>query len=125
MKIDNVRSKFSSQTVKSWLKKLPNELAIDAIGLWQVIPAGRRNFGLSGSDLEEFTRRALAALIDQGAVPVIGYNSPEGGGWKRVIEYGESKEQIVNGIVQKWLHELKREPEVDDLWFVKESEVDA
>jgi hypothetical protein len=124
MKIDKIKSKFSNQTVRSWLKKMPNELEIDAIGLWQIIPAGVHNFGLSGNELEEFTQRAIIAILERGGLPAIGYNSADGGGWKRAIEYGETNSEIVRNIVQKWLYEIGRKPEVDDIWFVKKEKID-
>jgi hypothetical protein len=117
MSINKIKAKFSNQTVGSWLNKMPNELEIDAIGLWQIIPAGTRNFCLAGEDLEQFTRRAIAAVLERGAVPARGIEG-SGGRWRRTVEYGQTNAEIVNNIVSQWLDHSTREPDVGDVWFV-------
>ena len=124
MKIDKVKSKFSNQTVGTWLKKMPNELAIDAIGLWQIIPSGIHSYGFSGDDLEEFTRRALSAVLARGAVPVMGSNDPRIG-WRHAKEYGSTNEIIIDKIVQEWLCDAEREPHVEDVWFIMPQHVNT
>ena len=55
---------------------VPNELPIDAVGLWQIMAAGRGGFELSGTELVEFVRLVLLALFEKGAKPVTGATSP-------------------------------------------------
>jgi hypothetical protein len=117
MSIDNKRSRYSDQTVGDWLENMPNELDVDAIGLWQIIPTGTREFGLAGLQLEEFIERAVLAILDRGAVPVKGNSNPEIG-WRRFNDYGISKREITDNLVRFWLYNANREPDVEDLWFI-------
>ena len=32
--------------MSEWIKMVANELPDDAVGLWQIVPGGRRDFGL-------------------------------------------------------------------------------
>ena len=45
---------------------VPYELPIDAVGLWQIMAAGRGGFELSGTELVEFVRLVLLALFEKG-----------------------------------------------------------
>jgi hypothetical protein len=111
MTIESIVNKFSPQTVESWLELMPNELEHDFVGLWQIIPQGVRGFGLSGPNLEQFTRRALNSLLDRGAIPMKGPTfSPD-------LRYGNRREEIVDNIVRVWLGEHSKEAGVDDVWF--------
>jgi hypothetical protein len=40
------KDRFSGRPLSQWLAEIPNELEIDAVGLWQIIPRLRRDFGL-------------------------------------------------------------------------------
>lgn len=112
MNIDNIRSKhFPEETVQTYIELTPNELERDYVGLFEIIGEGKRSFSLSGPDLEEFTRRALAAVLDRGAVPVSGPN-PD-----RELSYGTERNEIIDNIVKYWLYESDRDPDVGDVWF--------
>jgi hypothetical protein len=115
MVLDHVRDKLSGWTVAEWLKAVPNELSRDAVGLWQIIPLGRHDFGLTGSDLIEFTRRALLALLHRGARPVRGASNPER--WIPVSEYGDDPEQIADAVIAEWLSSGAGDPDMTGLWF--------
>ena len=67
-----LRDKFYGQTVEEWIEKIPGELPIDAVGLWQIVPFAREGFGLSGEELLDVVRRSITALLAKGAVPVVG-----------------------------------------------------
>lgn len=113
--IDDVRDKYCGETVAEWLETLPYELERDAIGLWGIIPVGRHTFGLVDSDLVEFTRRALLAVLQKGARPVRGANNPER--WIAADEYGDIPEQIADAVIAEWLASGAGDPDVGGLWF--------
>ena len=79
-----------------WIERVPNELEVDAVGLWQIIPVGIDSFGLSGGELEDFVRRCIMGLLRRGAVPV---QYPEG---PQATEYQGSHEEITNQIINDW-----------------------
>jgi hypothetical protein len=58
-------------SLSEWIERVPNELPADAVGLWQIIPAGIDSFGLAGAELESFAKRCIFALIKSGAKPVV------------------------------------------------------
>jgi hypothetical protein len=114
--IDDVRDKFFNRTVAEWLETFPNELDKDAIELRAIIPMGRRDFGLTGIDLIEFTRRALLAVLRRGARPVHGsWDAPSG--WVIAEGYGDTPEQIIKGVVDRWLLWGGGDPDIGTLWF--------
>jgi hypothetical protein len=69
---DLLRDKFYGNTVEEWIDKVPAELSVDAVGLWQIVSFGREGFGLAGKELTEYVRRSLVALFAKGAMPVTG-----------------------------------------------------
>jgi hypothetical protein len=56
-----LRDKFYGSTIDERLMQVPNELAIDAVGLWQIVSFGRQGFDLSGEPLNEYVRRHILA----------------------------------------------------------------
>lgn len=88
--------RFFGIPMSKWISDVPNELEIDAVGLWQIIPVGIDSFGLSGEALEEFASRCIVALLRQGAVPVRFPSGPV------ATEYKGSPEAIANQIVKQW-----------------------
>jgi hypothetical protein len=113
--IDHVRDKFSGWTVAEWLEAMPNELPRDAVGLWQIVPLNRHDFGLNDPDLIEFTRRALLAILHRGARPVRGANNPER--WVPILEYGDDPERIADAVIAEWLASGAGDPDMAGLWF--------
>ena len=97
--------------VDECIDRIPNELAVDAVGLWQIVPTFSKDFGLSGSDLRYYTKRAIEALISRGAVPV------------EFPDSNEARDDLMkNGKVDvdrimEYLDSLGREPTVDDIWL--------
>ena len=101
-----VHKKYGT-SVSDWIALVPGELSRDAVGLWQIVPAGRDGFGLSGADLTDYVRRNIYALLDAGAVPV---KSVPGSGyeWVRQSQYGATRGEIAEAIIREW------EPVPDD-----------
>jgi len=109
-----LRDRFYGQTVEEWIEKLPGELPIDAVGLWQIVSFGREGFGLSGEELIAVVRQGIAALLAKGAVPVVG--AMDGIHVWTSVNYGETAAQISEAVITEWLN-LGRDPEVGDVWF--------
>jgi len=61
-----MRGKFYGSTIDERLSQVPNELAIDAVGLWQIVSFGRQGFDLSGEPLTDYVRRHILALLGKG-----------------------------------------------------------
>jgi len=102
-------------SVSEWIKRVPNELPSDAVGLWQIIPVGTDSFGLVGADLECFAKRCIVALIKAGAKPVVP-SSCENNYWEYQPQYGCDPEIVAEAIVQAW----RQSPILashDGLWF--------
>jgi hypothetical protein len=101
--------------MSEWVARVPNELEVDAVGLWQIIPTGRDSFNLSGKELEDFARRCIIALIERGAVPVLPAEA-ENEFWKEQKQYGNSASEIADSIVKEW-EQSGRDPDHDGIWF--------
>lgn len=98
-----------------WVSRIPNELEVDAVGLWQIVPVGRDNFELSGERLSDFVMRGVVALLKSGAIPV--RPSPERDVfWVRQTGYGVGVDEIARNVVSEW--EMSGiDPDQDGLWF--------
>jgi hypothetical protein len=110
----DLRHRRYGTTIDEWTSAIPEELPIDAVGLWQIVPAGRDGFGLSGNELVEFVRACVMALLGKGAKPVIG--SRDGDYIWRLANYGETPEQIADAIIAEW-QRSGREPDAGGPWF--------
>lgn len=112
----NVRHKLYGYTVAEHLKTVPDELTDDAVGMWQIVPAGRYGFELTGDDLAEFVHCSISALLERGAKPVIG-----GGGtdydWILETQYGATPQEIAHSVVQEWISAGEEDPDPGGLWF--------
>lgn len=60
-----LRDKFFGNTVEEWIDKVPGELSVDAVGLWQIVSVGCEGFGLSGSLLVDFVRQSILTLFEE------------------------------------------------------------
>jgi hypothetical protein len=106
--------KYFGTPMSEWIARVPNELGVDAVGLWQIIPVGIDSFGLSGEDLEDFTYQCIVALFRRGAIPVRPASAPRY--WEPETAYRGSYEEIANQIINEWkAHKLV--PNHDGLWF--------
>jgi hypothetical protein len=101
--------------LSEWISRIPNELDLDAVGLWQVVLDGRDSFDLSGVRLRDFVTRGVIALLRAGAVPV--RPSPEKNVfWVRQSCYGSGIEEIASNVVEEW-ERSGIDPDQDGLWF--------
>ncbi|WP_076520255.1 hypothetical protein [Achromobacter sp. MFA1 R4] len=106
--------KYFGIRLSDWIERLPNELDVDAVGLWQIIPVGMDSFGLEGNDLDLFAYRCIMALLQKGAVPVRAIKGAPG--WVPDLAYRGPHEDIANQIVREW-RSSKLAPDHDGLWF--------
>ena len=117
---DDPRHKLYGTPLSEWIALIPGELPRDAVGLFQIVPAGRDGFGLKGAALTDFVRRGIHALLDAGAVPVRG-GKGTGYEWLAQKQYGTAKEEITEAIIREWLA-LPDDPLVlcgDGVWFAR------
>lgn len=110
-----LKDKWFGETIEERLLKIPGELDIDAVGLWQIISFGREGFGLADTELVEYVRLNLFALLNKGAKPVIADLEGEND-WKIKEGYGQTPEEIAHAVILEWL-ESGRDPDVGGLWF--------
>jgi hypothetical protein len=99
---------------------IPDELPYDAVGLWQIVPEGRSRFHLTGSDLVDFVRGGIHALLDAGAVPVR-FGGGTGFNWVAQKQYGTEKVEITEAVIKEWLA-LPVDPVVlfsQAVWFAR------
>lgn len=111
---NELRDKYSGETIKEYMDGLPEDLQIDAIGLWHVVVFGREGFGLSGDNLVSFVRRAIVALLAAGAKPVVG--ATDGVHCWTLADYGDTVDEICDAMITEWVRS-RRDPGVGDVWF--------
>jgi len=109
-----LRHKTYGTPIEEWIAMVPNELPRDAVGLWQIVSAGRQGFGLSGQELIEFVRLILLALFEKGAKPVTG--AIDGIHVWALIPYGEKPDEMADAIIKEWIS-TAREPDLGGVWF--------
>lgn len=106
---------FFGTPLTKWIEAIPNELEVDAIGLWQIIPTMRKGFGLDGEMLENAIRSSILGVLARGAKPVVGSRLKHGS-WEIVGRYGDTADMIVDAIISEW-RSSGRDPDVGDIWF--------
>ena len=87
--------------MSEWISLVPGELPRDAVGMWQIVPAGTINFGLSGSELIDYVRRNIFALLAAGAIPVFGGRGTEFE-WVYQPQFGITAEDIARNVIAEW-----------------------
>ncbi len=102
--------------MSEWIKMVANELPDDAVGLWQIVPDGRRGFGLEGDALTSYVRRSIAELLSRGAMPVVG-GADKGYYWIAQPQYGSQPEEIIENVVREWLANGAQDEDPGGLWF--------
>jgi hypothetical protein len=102
--------------MSEYIVQVANELPDDAVGMWQIVPGGRYDFGLEGDALTEFVRRCIAELLSRGAVPVIG-GGETGYYWIAQPQYGSRPEEIIDNVSQEWLAKGAQDEDPGGLWF--------
>ena len=100
--------------IAEWIAHIPTELAVDAVGLWQIVPIFRTSFGLSGAELIDRTRQAVLALLHHRAAPVVGCAKTHA--WMLKSDYGTTPEAVADAVIGEWLAS-GRDPDVGDVWF--------
>jgi hypothetical protein len=100
---------------QEWIEQTATELNIDAVGLWQVVAAGKNRFKLIGGALTEFVRLAIAELLRQGAAPVVGARAPY---YWRPVDYGSTETEILEAVVMDWLR-FPEKGDVGGIWFAR------
>ncbi len=113
--MNQLRDRYFGLTVEEWIARTPGELARDAVGLWQILAAGRQGFGLSGPKLIDFVRRSLLALFAKGAKPVTG-DVNKVYIWARLTNYGDDPEKMADAIIEEW-QKSGRDPDYGGVWF--------
>lgn len=96
------RHRKAGETLSEVISQYPGELDRDAVGIWQIVPGGKVDFGFSGDALVNYVRRAVHALLDAGAVPVK-HIARSGYEWTWQEQYGTMRDEITEAIIQEWL----------------------
>jgi len=106
-------------TIDEYIASFVGELHRDAVGLWQIVPAGRNEYNLSGSSLVDFIRHSIHALLDAGAIPVRG-GPGSGYDWIAQKQYGAEKNAMTEEIIAEWLT-MPDDPfvQVGGVWFAR------
>lgn len=107
--------KYFGVPLEEWVSRIPNELEFDAVGFWQIVPVGRDSFGLKESDLDNFVRKSVIALVKKGARPVRPAKQ-KGKFWEVDLSYGMGAEEIAENVIAEW-HQQAKDPDEDGLWF--------
>lgn len=110
-----ILDKYFGTSLDEWIERTPNELEVDAVGMWQIVPVGMDSFGLSGEGLEDFVRRSVIALINRGAKPVRP-SSQKGICWEKQPQYGNFPDEIAENVLSEWISS-EEEPNENGLWF--------
>lgn len=109
------RERYFGTPMSEWMEQVANELPVDAVGIWQIVPDGRIGFGLEGEALTEYVRGQIAVLLARGAVPVTGGGDEEPE-WIVQRQYGSRPDEIVVNVVGEWLVDGAREDDFR-VWF--------
>lgn len=118
--MEDLRRKFTNERLSEWEEKMPNELERDAIGLWQIIPALKYDFGLTGEKLILHVKKNVARLIELGARPVTGAPQDDERYWIVLDNYGKSPNEVAERIVEDWINSGK-DPDFGDIWLARKS----
>jgi hypothetical protein len=110
------RHRYFGDRMSDYIVQVANELPDDAVGMWQIVPGGRRGFGLEGEALTDYVRRCIAELLSRGAIPVIG-GADKGYYWIHQPQYGTQPAEIIEGVVAEWLANGARDEDPGGLWF--------
>jgi len=101
-----------------YIIQVANELPVDAVGMWQIVPSGRHGFGLEGAALTEYVRRCVVELLSRGAVPVVGGGQSEHE-WIVQRQYGSRPEEIAENVLREWLANGAQDEDPGGLWFAR------
>ncbi|MFL4991377.1 MAG: hypothetical protein ACJ8CF_12145 [Microvirga sp.] len=103
--------------MSDYIVQVANELPIDAVGMWQIVPGGHNGFDLEGDALTDYVRRYVVELLSRGAVPVFG-GGPDGPhDWIVQRQYGSRPEEIIENVIREWLANGAQDEDPGGLWF--------
>lgn len=112
------RSEALKRAVQISVEGAVHELEIDAVGMWQIVPKGRVDFGLEGLELEHFVHLHVSALVHAGALPQMIEVCDGEKRWAPDARYGSSPAEIIENVMSEWLADPV-DPDVGGLWFHK------
>lgn len=115
------RDSVYGRTMSEWIDLVPGELTVDAVGLWQILAAGRHHFYLEGDELADYVRRNIVALIDAGAVPVF-HDQDSEFEWTTNYDYGATSVEIANAVVNEWQASRDDKSYPLGIWFARPRE---
>jgi hypothetical protein len=111
------RDRIFGDTVSEWCKSLPGGLEDLGVGLVTIVRTGRYGFELRDSELTDFVRKSLYALVEHGAKPRHqgSFSHPDR---NITLHYGnDTNEEIVEGVIADWLASGAGDLEWGDFWF--------
>lgn len=111
-----MKNNNNTYNIDDYISRLSAELSIDAVGLWQLVTAGRNIYNLSSGELVSFVRKGIVSLVDAGALPV---SSDKFGRyyWNVDGRYGGEKNAIADNVVREWLSTNNEDDMLWSLWF--------
>lgn len=98
-----------------WFQRSLDEARRDPVGFWAMVRAGRAGFGLSDGELDQFVLDFVLALLQGGAIPIVG-DRTRASGWRPVYEYGKDHQLAAGTIVREW-RDSQSDPDEEGLWF--------
>ena len=98
-----------------WFAMAIEEAKNDPVGLWAIVKEGRQGFGLDDRGLESFVKDYIVALIQSGAVPVVG-DKTASFGWRPQYQYGNDPKNVAEFLVSEW-RKSQVDPDVNGVWF--------
>jgi hypothetical protein len=118
------RDKYFGDSISEWCEFLPNELEDIGVGLVTIVQTGRYGFELKDSDLINFVRKSLYALVERGAKPRQ-WGSFSHPNRDIPLHYGnDTNEEIVEGVIADWLASGAGDLEWGDFWFALPGTID-
>jgi hypothetical protein len=111
------RHRYYRTPISEWMERAANEMATDAVGVWDIVPNGRQGFGLEGEPLVDYVRRQIAVLLARGGVPVLGGGLGGEHHWVVQRQYGTRPGEILDNIMREWLERGAADEDPEWLWF--------
>lgn len=112
------------QEIKERIRLWLCELQIDAIGLWQIVPALRNGYELAGENLQRYLQIVVTALLRSGAKPVMGCGPNGYYSWRPTAIFGETVKAMARIIAAEWANNAAY-PDVEDAWFAIQAIYDS
>jgi hypothetical protein len=107
-------------TFEKYAGMVANEVSLDAVPFWHIVPVGRQSYGLTGDDLICFVRCCLLAMFRRGAKPCVAGPAGREGiyPWNLKDTYGATPETMADAVIAEWLASgVDPKPNSHSLWF--------